>query len=105
MHWAARVWLCPRSVWVVWVRITGFEEAHKYGPADEQEAIATIHRSLELDGNLLDTADLCGPMKNEQPIAKAISGKCDQYILANKFGWETDDNNKVTWAINGKRTM
>ena len=40
--------------------MTGFEEGHMYGPADEQEAIATIHCSLELDGNFLDTADLCG---------------------------------------------
>lgn len=83
--------------------MTGFEDAHMYGAADEQEAIATIHRSLELGGNFLDTADLYGPFKNEQLIAKAISGKRDQFILATKFGWEIDDNNKVTWAINGKK--
>ena len=83
--------------------MTGFEEGHMYGPADEQEAIATIHRSLELGGNLLDTADLYGPFKNEQLIARAISGKRDHYIIATKFGWEIDDNNKLTWAINGKR--
>lgn len=83
--------------------MTGFEEGHMYGPADEQEAIATIHRSLELGGNFLDTADLYGPLKNEQLIAKAVKGKRDQYILATKFGWEIDDHNKVTWAINGKK--
>lgn len=83
--------------------MTGFEEGHMYGPANEQEAIATIQRSLELGGNFLDTADLYGPLKNEQLIAKAISGKRDQYILATKFGWEIDDDNKVTWAINGKK--
>jgi aryl-alcohol dehydrogenase-like predicted oxidoreductase len=83
--------------------MTGFEENHMYGPADEQEAIATIHRSLELGGNFLDTADLYGPLKNEQLIAKAIAGNRDKYILATKFGWEIDDNNKVTWAINGKK--
>lgn len=83
--------------------MTGFEEGHMYGPADEQEAIATIERSLELGGNFLDTADLYGPLKNEQLIAKAIQGKRDQYILASKFGWEIDDHNKVTWAINGKK--
>lgn len=83
--------------------MTGFEEGNMYGPADEQEAIATIHRSLELGGNFLDTADLYGPFKNEQLIAKAINGKRDKYIIATKFGWEIDDNNKVTWAINGKK--
>jgi len=83
--------------------MTGFEEGNMYGPADEQEAIATIHRSLELGGNFLDTADLYGPFKNEQLIAKAIVGNRDKYIIATKFGWEIDDNNKVTWAINGKK--
>lgn len=83
--------------------MTGFEDAHMYGPADEQEAIATIHRSLELGGTFLDTADLYGPFRNEQLIAKAISGKREQYILATKFGWEIDDSNKVTWAINGQK--
>ena len=83
--------------------MTGFEEANMYGEADEKEAIATIHRSLELGGNFLDTADLYGPFKNEQLIAKAIGKNRDQYIIATKFGWEIDDNNKVTWAINGSK--
>lgn len=83
--------------------MTGFEEGNMYGEADEQEAIATIHRSLELGGNFLDTADLYGPLKNEQLIAKAIKGNRNKYILATKFGWEIDDNNKVTWTINGKK--
>ena len=83
--------------------MTGFEDGNMYGKADEQEAIATIHRSLELGGNFLDTADLYGPLKNEQLIAKAIGNNRDKYILATKFGWEIDENNKVTWAINGKK--
>jgi aryl-alcohol dehydrogenase-like predicted oxidoreductase len=83
--------------------MTGFEEGNMYGKADEQEAIATIHRSLELGSNFLDTADLYGPFKNEQLIAKAIAGNRDKYIIATKFGWEIDDNDKLTWAINGKK--
>ena len=74
-----------------------------YGQADEKEAIATIHRSLELGGNFLDTADLYGPLENERLIAKAIQGKRDQYIIATKFGYEIDDNEKLTWKFNGKK--
>ncbi|WP_231427848.1 MULTISPECIES: aldo/keto reductase [Pedobacter] len=83
--------------------MTGFEEAHMYGPADEAEAIATIHQSLEMGGNFLDTADLYGPLKNEQLIAKAIGANRNKYIIATKFGWEINEHNKVTWAINGKK--
>lgn len=83
--------------------MTGFEDGYMYGPADEQEAIATIHRSLELGGNFLDTADLYGPLKNEQLIAKAVAGNRDKYVIATKFGWEINDDDTVTWAINGKK--
>ncbi len=83
--------------------MTGFGDAHMYGPADEKEALATIHRSLYLGGNFLDTADLYGPFKNEQLIAKAIEGNRDEYIIATKFGWEIDDNEQITWKINGSK--
>lgn len=83
--------------------MTGFGDVDTYGKADEKEAIATIHRSLELGGNFLDTADLYGPFKNEQLIAKAIEGSRDQYIIATKFGWEIDDNEQITWKINGSK--
>ncbi|WP_442591709.1 aldo/keto reductase [Pedobacter sp. AW31-3R] len=83
--------------------MTGFQDGNMYGEANEDEAIATIHRSLELGGNFLDTADLYGPFKNEQLIAKAIAGNRDKYIIATKFGWEIDDQDNLTWAINGKK--
>ncbi len=73
-----------------------------YGRADEKESIATIHRSLELGGNFLDTADLYGPLHNERLIGKAIKGNRDKYIIATKFGFEIDDNEQLTWRINGR---
>ena len=49
-----------------------------YGPADEAESIATIHRALDLGVNLLDTSDAYGPFKNEELVGKAIRGRRDQ---------------------------
>jgi aryl-alcohol dehydrogenase-like predicted oxidoreductase len=74
-----------------------------YGKADEKEAIATIHRSRELGGNFLDTADLYGPLHNERLIAKAINGNRNAYTIATKFGYEIDDNEQLTWNFNGKK--
>lgn len=74
-----------------------------YGKADEAESIKTIHRSLELGGSFIDTADLYGPLHNERLIAKAIKGNRDAYQIATKFAWEIDDNGQLTWKISGKK--
>jgi aryl-alcohol dehydrogenase-like predicted oxidoreductase len=57
-----------------------------YGSRDEQEAIATIHRALDLGVTLLDTADMYGPFTNERLVGRAINDRRDQVVLATKFG-------------------
>lgn len=71
-----------------------------YGAADEQEAIATIHRALELGVTLLDTADIYGPFTNEELVGKAIKGRREQVVLATKFGNEPLPDG--TSRINGR---
>ena len=64
----------------------GMSWAYGATEADRGEAIATIHRALDLGITLLDTADVYGPHTNELLVGKAIAGRRDQVVLATKFG-------------------
>jgi aryl-alcohol dehydrogenase-like predicted oxidoreductase len=57
-----------------------------YGDRDEAEAIATLHRALDLGVTFLDTADMYGPFTNEELVGRAIQDRRDQVVLATKFG-------------------
>jgi aryl-alcohol dehydrogenase-like predicted oxidoreductase len=72
-----------------------------YGPADEQESVATIHRALDLGVSFLDTADMYGPFTNERLVGRAIAGHRDEVVLATKFGNEHRPDG--SWVgINGR---
>lgn len=73
--------------------------SHYYGGADETEAIATIHRAIELGVSLIDTADAYGPFTNEQLVGRAIKGRRDRVVLATKFGFQSSGNGRT---INGR---
>jgi aryl-alcohol dehydrogenase-like predicted oxidoreductase len=72
-----------------------------YGPRDDAESIATIHRALELGVTLLDTADMYGPFTNEILVGKAIRDRRDRAVVATKFG--NQRNPDGSWiGINGR---
>ncbi len=62
-----------------------------YGAADEAEAIATIHRALDLGIDFLDTAEVYGPHTNEQLVGRALRGRRDGVAVATKFGFRDLD--------------
>lgn len=61
--------------------------SHAYGVGDEAEAIATIHRAIELGCTFLDTAEQYGPYTNEELLGRALRGRRDQVVVATKFGF------------------
>jgi aryl-alcohol dehydrogenase-like predicted oxidoreductase/GNAT superfamily N-acetyltransferase len=65
-----------------------------YGSTDEGEAIATIRRAHELGIDFLDTAQLYGPMTNEQLVGRAVEGHREEYVIATKFARRIEPTTK-----------
>ncbi len=69
--------------------------SQSYGPADEGESIATLHRAIELGCTFFDTAEVYGPHTNEELLGRAFKGRRDQVVLATKFGFRIEGGKQV----------
>ena len=73
-----------------------------YGPGDDAESTATIHRALELGVTFFDTSDMYGPHTNEVLVGRALAGHRDEAVIATKFGIVRDPDNPSRRAVNGR---
>ena len=69
--------------------------SYAYGPTDDVESIATLHRALDLGINFWDTADMYGDGKNEELVSKVLVPNRKKIFIATKFGfrWRADNTN------------
>ncbi|MDT5218065.1 MAG: hypothetical protein QOF15_170 [Mycobacterium sp.] len=64
----------------------GMSAAYAGAGTDDAESIRTVHRAIDLGVTLIDTAEVYGPYRNEELLARALQGRRDQVVLATKFG-------------------
>ncbi len=57
-----------------------------YGPGEDPESIALIHRALDLGVNFVDSSDMYGWGHNEELLARALRGHRQRVVVATKFG-------------------
>jgi aryl-alcohol dehydrogenase-like predicted oxidoreductase len=69
-----------------------------YGAVDESEAMATLHRALDLGITFFDTAEAYGPFVNERQVGQGVKDRRDHVVLATKFSFRYDESGKVVSA-------
>ena len=69
--------------------------SQSYGPADEAESMATLDRAIEMGCTFFDTAEVYGPLINEELLGRAFKGRRDRLVIATKFGFRFDDGKQI----------
>ena len=76
--------------------------SQSYGPADQTEAIAALHRAIELGCDFFDTAEAYGPFTNEELLGRAFEDRRDKVIIATKFGFKYENGQRTTMETDSR---
>src|SRR5215831_11540258 len=70
-----------------------------YGPPkDKREMIALLHAAVEQGVTFFDTAEVYGPLTNEELVGEALAGLRGKVVIATKFGWEPSPGDGNRWT-------
>jgi aryl-alcohol dehydrogenase-like predicted oxidoreductase len=71
-----------------------------YGPAkDKKEMIKLLHAAVERGVTFFDTAEVYGPLANEELVGEALAPIRDKVVIATKFGWKPAPGDEVRWSL------
>src|SRR3954465_1044129 len=74
-----------------------------YGPAtDKREAISLIRAAVEKGVTFFDTAEIYGPLTNEEIVGTALQPYRDKVVIATKFGFDIDPETKRNSGLNSR---
>jgi len=76
---------------------------YAYGPSDEREAVATLHRALDLGVTFWDTADVYGFGANETLLRPVLAAQRHRVFLATKFGFVADGQGGTSLDVRPER--
>jgi aryl-alcohol dehydrogenase-like predicted oxidoreductase len=75
-----------------------------YGQAkDKQEMISLLHAAVERGVTFFDTAEVYGPLKNEELVGEALAPCREKVVIATKFGWEPNPGDSDRWSALNSR--
>src|ERR1041384_7242558 len=70
-----------------------------YGPAtDKQQAISLIRAAVERGVTFFDTAEVYGPLTNEELVGEALAPFRGQVVIATKFGFKPAAPEETHWS-------
>jgi aryl-alcohol dehydrogenase-like predicted oxidoreductase len=75
-----------------------------YGPPkDKREMISLLHAAVERGVTFFDTAEVYGPLVNEELVGEALAPFRGKVVIATKFGWEANPNDGGKWSALNSR--